>query len=95
MSQEKINQYKKEKASRKAKMKKEKTKKTIARVSLIAGGIVVVAFLVWGIIATVQDGGLKKITNKQDQNQINQQVSQELLEYLNSNADSAPSKQTE
>lgn len=95
MSQEKINQYKKEKASRKTQAKKAKTKKFATRIALIAGGVLIVAFLVWGIIATVQDGGLKKITDKQNQSQINQQVSQELLEYLNSNASSAPSNQQE
>lgn len=87
MSQAKIDQYKKEKASRKASVQKEKSKKKITRICLIVAGILLVAFIVWGVIATVKDGGLKKITNQQNQDV----VTQELLEYLNSNSDTAPS----
>ncbi len=87
MSQAKIDQYKKEKASRKANVQKEKSKKKITRICLIVAGILLVAFIVWGVIATVKDGGLKKITNQQNQDV----VTQELLEYLNSNSDTAPS----
>lgn len=87
MSQAKIDQYKKEKANRKASVQKEKSKKKITRICLIVAGILLVAFIVWGVIATVKDGGLKKITNQQNQDV----VTQELLEYLNSNSDTAPS----
>ena len=87
MSQAKIDQYKKEKASRKANVQKEKNKKKITRICLIVAGILLVAFIVWGVIATVKDGGLKKITNQQNQ----AVVTQVLLEYLNYNSDTAPS----
>ncbi|MBO5303027.1 MAG: hypothetical protein J6A92_03155 [Lachnospiraceae bacterium] len=44
MSQEKVERYKKDKANRKATMKKEKAKSTITR---IAGTIVCVALIGW------------------------------------------------
>lgn len=84
MSQAKIDQYKKEKANRKANVKKAKTKKKITFISSIVVGVLLVAFLIWGIIATVQDGGLNKIADKQNQDL----VTQELIEYLNSAAGS-------
>ena len=84
MSQAKIDQYKKEKANRKANVKKAKTKKKITFISCIVVGVLLVAFLIWGIIATVQDGGLNKIADKQNQDL----VTQELIEYLNSAAGS-------
>ena len=64
MSQAKIDQYKKEKANRKANVKKAKTKKKLGLIGGIAGGVVVAGLLIWGIVATIQDGGLTKINDK-------------------------------
>ena len=80
MSQAKIDQYKKEKANRKANVKKEKVKKKITAISLSVAGVLLVAFLVWGVVATVKDGGLNKIKEQQNQDL----VTQELINYLNS-----------
>lgn len=84
MSQAKIDQYKKEKANRKSNAKKARTKKKLGFFGGIAAGVIVVGLLVWGIVATVQDGGLSKIANQKSQAQNEQLVTQELIEYLNS-----------
>ena len=84
MSQAKIDQYKKEKANRKANVKKAKTKKKLGLFGGIAAGVIVVGLLVWGIIATAQDGGLTKIKDKQDAAKEQQLVTQEFLEFMNS-----------
>ncbi len=84
MSQAKIDKYKKEKANRKANAKKARTKKKLALVAWIGAGVVVAGLLIWGIVATVQDGGLTKIKNQQDEAANQQLVTQELIEYLNS-----------
>ncbi len=90
MSQAKIDQYKKEKANRKANVKKAKTKKKLGLFGGIAAGVIVVGLLVWGIVATVQDGGLTKITDKKNELKEQQIVTQEFLEFMNSqNADDA------
>lgn len=85
MSQAKIDQYKKEKANRKNTVKKEKTKKKVTTISLICVGVLLLVFLVWGIIATVKDGGLNAVKQQQEKDA----VTQELIEYLNSNSDSS------
>ena len=82
MSQAKIDQYKKEKANRKANVKKEKVKKKITAISLSVAGVLLVAFLVWGVVATVKDGGLNKIKEQQNQDL----VTQELINNLCDNA---------
>ena len=88
MSQAKIDQYKQEKANRKSNVKKAKTKKKLGLIGSITAGVVVVGLLVWGIIATVQDGGLTKIKDQQDAARDQQIVTQEFLEFMNSqNAD--------
>lgn len=84
MSQAKIDQYKKEKANRKANVKKAKTKKKLGLFGGIAAGIIVVGLLVWGIVATVQDGGLTKINDKKNELKEQQIVTQEFLEFMNS-----------
>ena len=84
MSQTKIDEYKKEKANRKANAKKARAKKKLNVVGAIAAAVVVVGLLVWGIVATVQDGGLTTIKNKQEEAANQQLVTQELIEYLNS-----------
>ena len=84
MSQEKIDQYKKEKANRKANVKKAKTKKNLGLFGGLAVAVIVVGLLVWGIIATIQDGGLSTVKEKQDAAKTQQQVTQEFLEYMNS-----------
>ena len=88
MSQAKIDEYKKEKANRKTNAKKARTKKTLTLIGSIAAGVVVVGLLVWGIVATVQDGGLTKIKTQQDEAAQQQLVTQELIEYLNSSSSS-------
>ena len=88
MSQAKIDQYKKEKANRKANVKKAKTKKKLGLIGGIAAGVVVVGLLVWGIVATVQDGGLTKIKDQQDAVRDQQIATQELIEFLNSSSSS-------
>lgn len=85
MSQAKIDQYKKEKANRKNTVKKKKTKKKVTTISLICVGVLLLVFLVWGIIATVKDGGLNAVKQQQEKDA----VTQELIEYLNSNSDSS------
>lgn len=87
MSQTKIDEYKKEKANRKANAKKARAKKKLSVVGAIAAAVVVVGLLVWGIVATVQDGGLTTIKNKQEEAANQQLVTQELIEYLNSSTD--------
>lgn len=90
MSQAKIDQYKKEKANRKANVKKAKTKKKLGLFGGIAAGVIVVGLLVWGIVATVQDGGLTKINDKKNELKEQQIVTQEFLEFMNSqNTDDA------
>lgn len=84
MSQAKIDKYKKEKANRKANVKKAKTKKKVTLFASIAGGVLVAGLLIWGIVATVQDGGLGKIKNQQEEAYQQQLATQELIEYLNS-----------
>lgn len=84
MSQTKIDEYKKEKVNRKANAKKARAKKKLSVVGAIATAVVVVGLLVWGIVATVQDGGLTTIKNKQEEAANQQLVTQELIEYLNS-----------
>jgi len=84
MSQTKIDQYKQEKANRKANAKKARAKKKAALFAWIGTGVIVVGLLVWGIIATVQDGGLSTIKNKQDEAANQQLVTQEFIEYMNS-----------
>lgn len=84
MSQAKIDEYKKEKANRKANAKKARTKKKLGLVGGIAAGVVVVGLLVWGIVATVQDGGLTKIKDQQEEAANQQLVTQEFLEFMNS-----------
>ena len=88
MSQAKIDEYKKEKANRKTNAKKARTKKKLTLIGSIAAGVVVVGLLVWGIVATVQDGGLTKIKTQQDEVAQQQLVTQELIEYLNSSSSS-------
>lgn len=85
MSQAKIDQYKKEKANRKNAVKKEKTKKKVLTISLIVVGVLLLVFLVWGIIATVKDGGLNAVKEQQEKDI----VTQELIDYLNSGSDSS------
>lgn len=85
MSQAKIDQYKKEKANRKNAVKKEKTKKKVLTISLIVVGVLLLVFLVWGIIATVKDGGLNAVKEQQEKDI----VTQELIDYLNSDSDSS------
>lgn len=85
MSQAKIDQYKKEKANRKNAVKKEKTKKKVLTFSLIVVGVLLLVFLVWGIIATVKDGGLNAVKEQQEKDI----VTQELIDYLNSGSDSS------
>ena len=88
MSQAKIDEYKKEKANRKANAKKARTKKKLSLIGGIAAGVVVVGLLVWGIVATVQDGGLGKIKDQKEEIANQQIVTQEFLEFMNSqNAD--------
>lgn len=84
MSQAKIDEYKKEKANRKANVKKAKTKKKLTAVLSIGGGIIVAGLLIWGIVATIQDGGLGKIKDQQQEAYEQQLATQELIEYLNS-----------
>lgn len=84
MSQAKIDEYKKEKANRKANVKKAKAKKKLTLISSITAGVVVIGLLVWGIVATVQDGGLSKIKEQQEAAQQQQLVTQEFIDYLNS-----------
>ena len=84
MSQTKIDQYKQEKANRKANAKKAKAKKKLTMFAWIGAGVVIVGLLVWGIVATVQDGGLTTIKNKKEENATNQLLTQEFVEYLNS-----------
>ena len=84
MSQAKIDQYKKEKANRKANVKKAKTKKKLGLIGGIAGGVVVAGLLIWGIVATIQDGGLTKINDKKKELENQQIVTQEFLEFMNS-----------
>ena len=86
MSQTKIDQYKQEKANRKANAKKARAKKKLTLFAWIGAGVVVVGLLVWGIIATVQDGGLTTIKNKQNEAANQQLVTQELIEYFNSSS---------
>ena len=85
MSQAKIDQYKKEKANRKNAVKKEKTKKKVLTISLIVVGVLLLVFLVWGIFATVKDGGLNAVKEQQEKDI----VTQELIDYLNSGSDSS------
>ena len=44
----------------------------------------VVGLFVWGIIATIQDGGLTTIKDKKEENAANQLLTQEFVDYLNS-----------
>lgn len=88
MSQAKIDEYKKEKANRKANAKKARATKKLKLVGGIAAGVVVIGLLVWGIVATIQDGGLTKIKTQQEEAQQQQLVTQELIEYLNSSSSS-------
>ncbi len=88
MSQAKIDEYKKEKANRKANAKKARATKKFKLVGGIAAGVVVVGLLVWGIVATIQDGGLTKIKTQQEEAKQQQLVTQELIEYLNSSSSS-------
>ena len=84
MSQAKIDQYNKEKANRKANVKKAKTKKKLGLFGGIAAGVIVVGLLVWGIIATAQDGGLTKINDKKKALENQQIATQEFIEFMNS-----------
>lgn len=84
MSQAKIDEYKKEKANRKANVKKAKAKKKLTAALSIGGGVIVAGLLIWGIVATVQDGGLGKIKDQQQEAYEQQLATQELIEYLNS-----------
>lgn len=84
MSQAKIDEYKKEKANRKANVKKAKTKKKLTMFISVVGGVLVAGLLIWGIVATVQDGGLGKIKDQQQEAYEQQLATQELIEYLNS-----------
>ena len=84
MSQTKIDQYKQEKANRKANAKKARTKKKLTLFVWIGAGVVVCGLLVWGIVATVQDGGLTTIKDKKEENAANQLLTQEFVDYLNS-----------
>ena len=94
MSEAKIDEYKKEKANRKANAKKARTKKKMGLFGGIVAGAVVVGLLVWGIVATAQDGGLSTIKDKKTQLENQQLVTQEFLEFMNSqNADET--KETE
>lgn len=88
MSQAKIDEYKKEKANRKSNAKKARAKKKLGLIGGISAGVVVVGLLVWGIVATVQDGGLSKIKEQQEEAQQQQLVTQELIDYLNSSSSS-------
>ena len=90
MSQAKIDQYKKEKANRKANVKKAKTKKKLGLIGGISAGVVVAGLLIWGIVATVQDGGLTKINDKKKELENQQIATQEFIEFMNSqNTDGA------
>ena len=80
------NRYKQEKANRKSNVKKAKTKKKLGLIGGIAGGVVVAGLLIWGIVATVQDGGLTTIKNKQEEAANQQLVTQEFIEYMNSSS---------
>lgn len=91
MSQAKIDEYKKEKANRKANVKKAKAKKKLTMVLSIAGSVLVAGLLIWGIVATVQDGGLGKIKDQQEQQEQQQLATQELIEYLNSTSSGSTS----
>lgn len=84
MSQAKIDEYKKEKANRKANVKKAKAKKKLTTALSIGGGVIVAGLLIWGLVATVQDGGLGKIKDQQQEAYEQQLATQELIEYLNS-----------
>ena len=84
MSQTKIDQYKQEKANRKANAKKARTKKKLTLFVWIGAGVVVAGLLIWGIVATVQDGGLTTIKNKKEENATKQLLTQEFVDYLNS-----------
>ena len=84
MSQTKIDQYKQEKANRKANAKKAKTKKKLTMFAWIGAGVVVAGLLIWGIVATVQDGGLTTIKNKKEEIATKQLLTQEFVDYLNS-----------
>ena len=84
MSQTKIDQYKQEKANRKANAKKASAKKKLTLFAWIGAGVVVCGLLVWGIVATVQDGGLTTIKDKKEENAANQLLTQEFVDYLNS-----------
>ena len=84
MSQAKIDEYKKEKANRKSNARKARTKKKLGLIGGIAAGVVVVGLLVWGIVATVQDGGLGKFKDQQEEAANQQLVTQELIDYFNS-----------
>ena len=86
MSQTKIDQYKQDKANRKANAKKARAKKKLTLVAWIGAGVVVVGLLVWGIVATVQDGGLTTIKNKQEEAANQQLVTQEFIKYMNSSS---------
>ena len=84
MSQTKIDQNKQEKANRKANAKKVRAKKKLTLFAWIGAGVVVAGLLVWGIVATVQDGGLTTIKDKKEENAANQLLTQEFVDYLNS-----------
>ena len=86
MSQTKIDQYKQDKANRKANAKKARAKKKLTLVAWIGAGVVVVGLFVWGIIATIQDGGLTTIKDKQKEAANQQLVTQEFIEYMNSSS---------
>ena len=84
MSQAKIDQYKQEKANRKSNVKKAKTKKKLGLIGGISAGVVVAGVLIWGIVATVQDGGLTKNNDKKKELENQQIATQEFIEFMNS-----------
>ena len=84
MSQTKIDQYKKEKANRKANVKKARAKKKLTFILSVAVGVLVAGFLIFGAIATVKNGGLKSIVDKKEEAIQNYNIEQEFFNYMNS-----------
>lgn len=84
MSQAKMDQYKKEKANRRANAKKAKAKKRLVAILSAVAGVLVVGFLVFGIIATVKNGGLKSIVDKKEEAMENYKVEQDFVDFMNS-----------
>ena len=95
MSQTKIDQYKKEKANRKANAKKARARKRLTTVLSVAAGVIVVGFLVVGIVLTIKNGGLKSIVDKKEQAYQNYQIEQEFVNFMNSAAEDSGVEDTD